>query len=64
MLRIAIEIEDYINGKMRNCEQEIFTYYEIAKNLNIDVKTIAALLIPSGGVNTGITVFNLEHGQK
>ena len=64
MLRIAREIEDYINGKMRNCEQEIFTYDEIAENLYIDVKTIAALLIPSGGGNTGITVFNPEHGKK
>ena len=63
-LQAARAIQDYINTRMKDSEQGIFTYDEIAEELYIDVKLVAELLMYSGGGNTGITVFNPEFKAK
>lgn len=55
---IAKGIENYINEAMTDVDQLVFTYEEIAEELNVSLKTVIELLLPLGGGNTGITVFN------
>ncbi len=55
---IAKGIENYINEAMKETDQLVFTYDEIADELNITKKRVAELLLPLGGGNTDITVFN------
>ena len=55
-IEAAQRLETYLNGKRVEGEPVSLMYYEIARELGMDIVSVERLLFPVGGGDNGITI--------